>query len=289
MCRLFHRQFAVLLPLVVAGLLAGCQLAPEPGAGTGTVADGTLLPPPLAPGVTVREGAIIRGATDARRLALVFTGHEFAEGGPHILELLAVRRAKASFFLTGDFLANPDFAPLVERMVREGHYVGAHSDKHLLYCTWDAARRTRVSRAAFRADLEANYAKLSRFGVSRAAAPCFLPPYEHFNAEIAGWTRELGLTLVNYTPGTRSAADYTLERDTNFVSSQAIVDSIVRREREDPHGLNGFLLLLHLGAGPGRTDKLQARLRELLDWLGAGGYELVRVDALLGLKIGEPR
>jgi endoglucanase len=62
--------------------------------------------------------------------------------------------------------------------------------------------------------------------------PLFPAPYEHFNADIAGWTRELGLTLVNYTPGTRSAADYTLEGDANFVSSQAIVDSLVRRELE---------------------------------------------------------
>jgi len=86
---------------------------------------------------------------------------------------------------------DPGFTPLVERMVRKGHYVGVHSDKHLLYCTWETPRRTLVSREAFRADLEANYAKLSSFGVSRATAPCFLPPSEHFTADIAGWTREL--------------------------------------------------------------------------------------------------
>jgi hypothetical protein len=54
----------------------------------------------------------------------------------------------------------------------------------------------------------------------------------------------MGLTLINFTPGTRSNADYTGEADTNFVSSQAIFDSIVNKEREDPHGLNGFILLL---------------------------------------------
>ena len=40
----------------------------------------------------------------------------------------------------------------------------------------------------------------------------------------------MGLTLVNLSPGTRSAADYTGEGDRSFVSSQAILDSILRRE-----------------------------------------------------------
>ncbi|HEX6129466.1 MAG TPA: hypothetical protein VF071_10645, partial [Candidatus Limnocylindria bacterium] len=34
------------------------------------------------------EGAIVRGPVEHRRLALVFTGHEFAEGAPVILEAL---------------------------------------------------------------------------------------------------------------------------------------------------------------------------------------------------------
>ena len=110
----------------------------------------------------------------------------------------------------------------------------------------------------------------------------FLPPYEWYNDEIAGWTRSLGMTLVNYTPGTRSNADYTEEGTPQFVSSDAIFDSILRRERDDPHGLNGFLLLLHLGAGPGRTDKFQRRFDELVGTLAGRGYQFVRVDEMLG-------
>jgi len=45
--------------------------------------------------------------------------------------------------------------------------------------------------------------------------------------------------------------------------------------------LNGFILLLHLGAGPGRADKFHARVGELLDDLARRGYEFVRVDELL--------
>ena len=91
----------------------------------------------------------------------------------------------------------------------------------------------------------------------------------------------MGLTVVNYTPGTRSHADYTGEADRNFVSSKVIFDSILRKEQQDPHGLNGFILLVHIGAGPRRTDKFAARFGELLDTLAGKGYEFVRVDELL--------
>ena len=54
-------------------------------------------------------------------------------------------------------------------------------------------------------------------------------------------------------------------------------------EQEDPHGLNGFILLLHIGSGPGRQDKFPARFGELLDYLAGKGYGFVRVDELLRL------
>jgi peptidoglycan/xylan/chitin deacetylase (PgdA/CDA1 family) len=227
------------------------------------------------------EGGIIRGSTETRQLALVFTGHEFAESAATILEELARRRVKASFFLTGTFLRDPGNAPLVARMVRDGHYVGPHSDAHLLYAPWTGPKVTLVSREAFTADLERNLEALQPFGVPRAQARFFLPSYEWYTEEIAAWTRAAGLTLVCHTPGTRSNADYTEEGTPQFVPTDAIFESILRREREDAHGLNGFLLLLHAGAGPRRTDKFHRRFGELVDALIARGYRLARVDELL--------
>jgi endoglucanase len=243
-----------------------------------------------APGLTSQDragaperarGGIIRGSTAARRIALEFTGHEFAEGGTAILEELARRGARASFFLTGGFLRTPAFAPLIRRIIEDGHYLGPHSDTHLLYCDWDARDRTLVTREAFVRDLENNLQAIEAFGVRRGDVRYWVPAYEWYNAEIAAWSAGLGLTLVNFTPGTRSNADYTGEADRNFVPSQRIYDSILAREREDPDGLNGYLLLLHVGAGPGRADKMHHRLGSLLDDLSARGYRFVRVDELL--------
>jgi peptidoglycan/xylan/chitin deacetylase (PgdA/CDA1 family) len=138
-----------------------------------------------------------------------------------------------------------------------------------------------VTREAFARDIEDNLRAIEAFGVRRGNVRHWVPAYEWYNAEIAAWSAGLGLTLVNFTPGTRSNADYTGEADPNFVSSQRIYDGILACEREDPAGLNGHLLLLHIGAGPGRADKMHDRLGRLLDALSARGYRFVRVDELL--------
>ena len=230
----------------------------------------------------LRDGAVLRGPKTEKRIALLFTGHEYAEGGETILNELAKHGGRASFFFTGVFLANSNHAPLIQRISDERHHLGPHSDQHLLYCAWED-RRTLVSEVDFATDLLANVAKIpARSGEERRFNRYFLPPFEHYNREIFDWTRKLRWTLINFTPGTRSNADYTGEADKNFVSSPAIYDSIMKKEREDPNGLNGFLLLLHVGSGPGRADKFHARFGELLDYLAAKGYEFVRVDQLLG-------
>lgn len=249
----------------------------RPAAGEQTIAHPTTGDP-----FTYQDGAVVRGSRSTRQLSLVFTGHEFAEGAESILESLTLHEAKASFFLTGDFLRNARFSPLVRRMLADGHYVGPHSDRHRLYCAWTPDRRTLVTRAEFEADLDGNLRELERFGVTRSRAKFFLPAYEHHNRDIGNWTHTMGLTLVDLSFGTRSAADYTIETDRHFVSSQAILDSILERESQDPDGLNGFLLLMHLGAGPERADKMHVHLSKLLDRLQERGYTFERVDRMLG-------
>lgn len=272
MCR-WCRAGALALALALARL--------HPALGAPEAAATSAPPPPEASAFTIADGAVVRGATDARRLSLVFTGHEFGEGFAEILDALRARRIAAAFFLTGAFLDDAAFEGLVRRAAREGHYLGPHSDAHLLYCPWTGPKATLVSRETFDRDLDANVAKLERLGVPRKAITHFVPPYEWANEEIAAWSRARGLLLVNPTPGTRAPADYTEDQDPRFVPSQQILDSVLARERADPHGLNGFVLLMHVGAGPRRTDKLHRRLGELVDALSARGYALVRLDALL--------
>jgi peptidoglycan/xylan/chitin deacetylase (PgdA/CDA1 family) len=260
---------------VTIRLAAGLLFATTAGAAL------TAAENPPASALTTVDGPILRGPTHSRKLALIFTGHQFAEGGQIILDELASHHAKASFFLTGDFLRTKSFAPLIHRIVDDDHYLGPHSDHHLLYCAWEAPHNTLVSKETFNDDLQANLKEIRALGVPRTRVRYFLPPYEHYNRQIVQWTRETGIELVNFTPGTRSNADYTQEVDKNFVSSKDIFDSIIARAERDPDGLNGFLLLLHIGAGPGRRDKFHARFGQLLDYLARNHYLLVRIDELL--------
>lgn len=212
-------------------------------------------------------------------MALVFTGHEFAEGGAFIAQTLKATGVKASFFFTGDFYRNPAFQGLIQNIKKAGHYLGAHSDKHLLYNNWNRRDSLLVTKPQFTQDLLENYREMARFGIEKKAAHWFLPPYEWYNDSIAVWTKEVGLQLINHTPGTLSHADYTGAADRNYRSSDTIFQSILHREKA--RGLNGYILLMHAGAGPGRTDKFYTRLPALIHYLKTKGYAMVRVDELV--------
>lgn len=227
------------------------------------------------------RGAILRGDTSQRQLAIVFTGDEYGDGGEKIRQTLKTHGVKASFFLTGRFYRNPAFKKILTDLHQDNHYLGAHSDQHLLYCDWTKRDSLLVTQAQFLNDLRQNYSQMKQVGVAKKEARYFLPPYEWYNETIANWTRQEDLQLVNYSPGTLSHADYTTPDARNYRSSEVILQSIYGYEKRNLSGLNGFILLLHIGTHPNRTDKLYDHLGELLSYLRQRGYTLVRIDELL--------
>jgi peptidoglycan/xylan/chitin deacetylase (PgdA/CDA1 family) len=222
----------------------------------------------------------VRADTTKKELALVFTGHEFADGGTAILQTLKQQNIKASFFFTGDFYRNKKFQPLIQQLKKDGHYLGAHSDKHLLYADWSNRDSLFVTKQQFKKDLLQNYTEMNRFGISKTNASFYLPPYEWYNDSISVWTKEMGLQLINYSPGTRSAADYTWPELPNYQSNETIYQSILNYEQTKPAGLNGFLLLLHVGTDPRRKEKFYFRLLQLITALRKNNYEFKTVNQL---------
>jgi endoglucanase len=218
-------------------------------------------------------GGIVRMDSTRKEIYLVFTGHAFADGGETIRKALRKRGAKASFFFTGDFYRNPRFKKTIEGLIRDGHYLAAHSDHHLLYASWENRDSLLVSRQQFLDDLKSNYGAMNAFGISKHRAHWYLPPYEWYNRTISEWCKELGITLVNFTAGTRSNADYTMPgQGQNYVSSDVIEESILKYEAGHSSGLNGFILLSHIGVDPRRTDKFYNRVDRLLRKLRQRGY-----------------
>ncbi|MET0573755.1 MAG: glycoside hydrolase family 9 protein [Pedobacter agri] len=228
---------------------------------------------------TYSLGANTRGDSTVKKISLIFTGDEFADGGQKTLKTLQEENVKASFFLTGNFYRNANFKSLIKKLKAAGHYLGAHSDKHLLYCDWKNRDSLLLTQKQFSDDLNANYAAMLNFGVEKKDAKYFLPPYEWYNETIANWTAKQGLTLINFTPGTRSNADYTFpEMGKSYRSSEEIFKSITNFNTQKNNGLNGFYLLLHIGTDPKRKDKFYDRLPELIRYLKKDGYKLERID-----------
>ena len=231
---------------------------------------------------TLSHGAIIRGDVHTRQIALVFTGDEFADGGTYIARTLKEYQVNASFFLTGRFYRNKKFSKIISLLIRNGNYMGVHSDAHLLYCDWGKRDSLLVTHKQFTDDLDRAHAELKKWHIPRDNARYFLPPYEWYNDTIASWTSRLGLQLVNFTPGTRSNADYTYPgMDGHYLSSDTIVRSVLQYKNGSANGLNGFILLIHIGTDPRRHDKFYKRLPQLIRQLKSEGYRFCRIDQLL--------
>jgi peptidoglycan/xylan/chitin deacetylase (PgdA/CDA1 family) len=230
---------------------------------------------------TLDHGGVIRGDASKKRIALIFTGGDFGEGTEHILNVLRDQRLQASFFVTGDFLRKPEYAPLIKRAIAEGHYVGPHSDRHPLYCPWEDREKTLVNEQDFRDDLQKNIDDLRTLGAlqDKTKPIFFIPPYEWFNQDQVNWAKPMNVLLFNFTPGSGSNRDWAPEGEKSFVPSEKIIADILAYEQKDPRGLNGFLLLLHVGSQ--RKDKTFLLLDPLLNELKRRGYEFVRVDELI--------
>jgi peptidoglycan/xylan/chitin deacetylase (PgdA/CDA1 family) len=227
------------------------------------------------------HGAIIRSDSTQKKLAIVFTGDEFAEGRDFISKTLKQNNTKASFFFTGRLYRNAAFKKTIQQLKADGNYLGAHSNEHLLYCDWSKRDSLLVTKQEFRSDLQKNYEEMKRFGIAKSSAHFYLPPYEWYNDSIASWTKEMNLQLVNYTPGTLSHADYTTPDEKNYRSSETIYQSILDYEQKHASGLNGFILLMHIGTDAKRTDKFYNRLPQLIQYFKNKSYQFVRIDELL--------
>ncbi|MEN8115496.1 MAG: glycoside hydrolase family 9 protein, partial [Bacteroidota bacterium] len=223
------------------------------------------------------EGAIIRINPEEKNVYLIFSADEYSEGAAHILKTLRKKEVKASFFLTGNYYRNPDFAKYIQQIIKDGHYIGAHSDKHLLYNSWENCDSVLVSYEEFYNDLAGNYKEMFDAGIKAHEAPYYLPPYEWYNSTIVDWADQLGLTIVNFTPGSGTNSDYTTPDMKKYKSSDELMKGLINFEQSQSNGLNGALVLIHLGTHPGRKDKFYQKLKLIIDTFSEKGYSFCRL------------
>lgn len=225
-------------------------------------------------------GAIIKSVHPTEpSVAIVFTGHEYGEGLSTIQQILAKEQVKAGFFFTGQFYRNKLFQPSILALHKANHYLGAHSDAHLLYNDWTNRQKLLVSYDSFSTDLNKNFEAMEQLGINPQERTWFIPPFEWWNDSIATWCHWKGVDLFSFTPGTYTNADYTWPEMGKAYKSNA---DLLGYLKAMPHGkLNGNILLMHVGTDPRRKEKLYNVLPEIIQLLKQNGYAIKRIDDLL--------
>lgn len=200
-------------------------------------------------------GCVWRGSRATRRVALTFDDGPDRDWTPRVLDLLAERRARGSFFLVGRRAAQvPD---AVRRMVGEGHEVGSHGWSHrsLWLC---GPRRTAEEIDRAHATLAELAGREPRY---------FRPPWGMVNAAMFAALRRRGERCVFWSiqpEGLRA------------VGAEDQVRHVLRRAHP------GAIVDLHDAEGARRApERLVQALPAMIDGLRAAGYELATVAELL--------
>ena len=222
--------------------------------------------------ITFNRGAVTRMDMTKKEIWLCFTAHEFKDGFKPILRTLKNHKIRASFFLTGDFCRQSDNKNLINELVSDGHYTGPHSDKHLLYCSWEKRDSLLVSKNDFLTDLSNNISELAKLGLSEQETSVFMPPYEWYNDTISKWAKEAGMKMINISSGTIINQDWTIPVEgARYYSSDTLMKNFLGYEKKN--GMNGYILLIHPGTDPRRTDKFYYKLDSVLSYLENKNYK----------------
>jgi peptidoglycan-N-acetylglucosamine deacetylase len=198
--------------------------------------------------------ALVRGPRGARGVALTFDDGPHPRWTPRILEILARRGVRATFFVVGRKVE--DHPEVLRAIVAAGHGVGLHSYAHDRLFALRGEGRVRD-------DLDRGVAALERVLGRRPLL--FRPPIGHTNPTIARVVDALGLVVVGWTLTGRDGLARARPED---------VATRVRRDLRD-----GAIVLLH--DAPERGDREPAAVRALpaiLDAMAAGGLEAVPVE-----------
>lgn len=207
---------------------------------------------------------------------IVFSADSTFEGGHFALDALRDAGATASFFFTGNFLRRPENAAVVRRAVTEGHYVGPHSDGHILLADWDRDRTPLVTPDSLLRDLARNYLELRRFGVNPDSARYVLPPYEWAAPIHAQTYRSAGYIPLGLTPGIETYADYTTPDMSYYRSADQLWHQFTGYV--NTNSIHGAVFIIHLGTDPSRTDKFWRKLPEILHFLKQKGYQVQKLN-----------
>lgn len=230
---------------------------------------------------------LLRGNPNRPEVALTFDGSFSDQDVDALIRQVEVLQLPVTVFLTGEFI---DRHPEATRRLAESPWVevGNHTLNHR---HWTAYQQTRqqatlpdVTPQALQFELTET-ARRFRAVTGRTMAPLWRAPYGEHNAELRRWAAVLGYTHVGWTvePGwTLDTMDW-VDDPTHpmYRPASAIVRDILALAERSPHGINGGIVLMHLGSRRPAGDRMVDVLPELVRGLRQRGYTPVHVSTLL--------
>ncbi|MEP7014272.1 MAG: polysaccharide deacetylase family protein [Verrucomicrobiota bacterium] len=234
------------------GFVAATQLRPETTAVPEQSPPKTESSPPPGPRITFNWIHV-----DAPYIAMTFDDGPSPTLTPKLLDLLAARQIKATFFVIGQNVA--EYPELVARALREGHEIGNHS--------WSHPNLARMSDEAVKSQL-----KRTDDAIQHAAGvhPLLLrPPYGSITARQTRWIHDqFGYEIIMWDVD---------PLDWKRPGPTVVFSRILRETRP------GSIVLSH-DIHPGTIEAMPATL----DQLAAKGFKFVTVSELIKLATPEP-
>lgn len=180
------------------------------------------------------------------KVALTFDDGPSKRYTPQLLDGLAERRVKATFFITGkNAAANPE---IVKRIAKEGHLIGNHTYSHL--------QLSRTNREVFKQELVKTCSIIKE--ITGEDVLYVRPPYGSWDKTLE---KELNLFPVLWTI---DPLDWCTDNAAN------VVQKVVSKTTENS------VILLHDEYASSVTAALQ-----IVDELQKQGYEFVTVEEIL--------
>jgi peptidoglycan/xylan/chitin deacetylase (PgdA/CDA1 family) len=199
----------------------------------------------------------VGAAPGARELALTFDDGPNDPWTPRLLDVLARRQVRATFFMIGNYVSQkPDLARAV---AQAGHEIGNHTQTHpnLAYCS--AARIAR----------ELAECESALRDVIGDHAPFFRPPFGGRRPAVLRAAAHAGMKTIMWRA---SAFDWELP------SAEAIVAKVVSQVR------GGEVILMHDGSHRGMgwdRSRTAAAADELIRRYAGEGYRFVTVGEMM--------
>jgi peptidoglycan/xylan/chitin deacetylase (PgdA/CDA1 family) len=201
------------------------------------------------PTYSLADDILVHGNQDLKEIALTFDDGPRPETTRPILDALAKRKIRATFFVVGSQVEKEP--GLVRRMLNEGHEVGNHTYSHRRLDTLPLEEVRHELASTNRAFVKATGTHIH----------LFRPPGMRYTEDVLKVAQDMGYVTIHWNA---AAQDYQRQ------DPAAIVRKVLKNTGQ------GSVVLLHL-----QPDTAVA-LPQILDELQAKGYRFVTVSQMLG-------